>query len=148
MRTLIAVAAIILFGHFVKLQAQLEHSLPPQMNLVGAGLNGEHGTKLQRASVYTFLAGAAITGMMVYAQDGEQSPGPLVLGGMFLGVGIHLNLRGLKWEQRAYRLQQMGYSPNQYYDTLPDSVSAGDRARLGLKDYMNGTPIHVPARFR
>lgn len=127
---------------------KLWHDLPPQMNLVGAGFNGEHGIRLQRAGVYAILSGAAIAGAVVYAQDGDQGPAPIVIGGLLTGLGVHLNLRGLKWEQRSYHLMQMGYSPNEYYDTLPDSLSDKDRSRLGIRDYMDGTPIHVPARFR
>jgi len=124
------------------------HDLPPQMNLVGAGFNGEHGAKLQRASIYTLISGVAIGGMLAAVQGDDLGPEPLIMGGLCVVGAVHLNLRGLKWEQRSYRLMQMGYTPNEYYDTLPDSVSAGDRAKLGIKDYMGGTPIHTPARFK
>ena len=152
-RALIALTALSLFGPSLEMCAQTPdgrnfHDLPPQMNIVGAGFNGEHGAKMQRASIYTILAGAVMTGTILHVQDGDQGPAPLVMGGLFLGAAVHLNLRGLKWEQRSYKLMQMGYTPNEYYDTLPDSVSTGDRAKLGLKDYMGGTPIHVPARFK
>lgn len=152
-RALIALTALSLFGPSLELCAQSPdgkswHSLPPQMNIVGAGFNGEHGAKLQRASIYTLITGVAIGGMIAAAQGDDLGPEPLIVGGLCVAGAVHLNLRGLKWEQRSYKLMQMGYTPNEYYDTLPDSVSAGDRAKLGLKDYMGGAPIHTPARFK
>ena len=147
-RTLIAIAAFQLFGHSLELHAQgLGHSMPPPVNMVGAGFNLEYAAKQKKVSTWTLGLGAIGTGLLLALPDTRHTAAPWVLGGMTVGVSMTFSLSGLKWQDRAADLWQCGYSPDALYESVPDSIG-DDRPRMyQIPALIDGTPIKVPARM-
>jgi len=146
--TLILCGAFSLFAPSLKLSGQLNHDMPPQMNVVGAGFNLEHAAQSKKAGTYALLAGGALTGILATARGTKDGAAPWITGGLTLGLGVSLNLHGLRWENRAADLWQCGYTPFALYETIPDSVGDDPPRRYRLPAMIDGTKIHVPARFR
>lgn len=129
-------------------QGTWPHNLPPIENLVGAGFNIEYGAKSQKTALYTFLAGSAITTILAKSEGTKGSAAPWIVGGLTLGASVGIDLHGLKFSASGGRLLAMPYSPNEYYESIPDSVGQGELSRLKFSDYLRGERIHVPGRFR
>lgn len=124
------------------------HQMPPPMNMVGAGFNLEHAAKSRKASTYAFMAGGAITGILATANGTKGTAAPWITGTLTMGLSLSLNLHGLRWEDRAADLWQCGYSPDQLWETIPDSLGQGELRKVSIPEMIDGTKIHVPARFR
>lgn len=124
------------------------HQLPPPENIVGAGFNIEYGSKCQKTAMFTFLAGSAITGILATAEGTKGTAAPWIAGGLTLGLSVGIDLHGMKFSASGGRLLAMPYSPNEWYETMPDSIGAGELRRYNFKDYLHGERIHVPGRIR
>lgn len=147
-RTLIALAAFLLFGPSLELCAQgIGHTMPPPVNIVGAGFNLEYSAKQKKVSTWTLGLGTLATGILFGMDDTRNTAAPWVVGGLTAGVSMSFSLSGLKWQDRAADLWQCGYSPDYLYESVPDSVGDDPPRRYRVPRMINDTPIKLPARM-
>ena len=124
------------------------HQMPPPINMVGAGFNLEHAAVSRKAATYAFMAGGALTGILATANGTKGTAAPWITGSLTMGLSLSLNLHGLRWEDRAADLWQCGYSPDQLWETIPDSLGQGALRKVSIPRMIDGTKIRVPASFR
>lgn len=144
MRGLFTILTLIPFA----VTAQRWHDLPPPVNLVGAGYNLEHAVKSRKAATIGLVVGGALTGILATTKGSSGTAAPLVAGGLTLGFGLGLNLHSLKWEDRAADLIKCGYSPDELYEMVPDSVGDARPRKMRIPALIDGTPVKLPARMR
>lgn len=128
--------------------AQLNHDMPPPINIVGAGFNLEYSAKVREAATWTLLAGTIATVALSQANGTKGSAAPWIAGTLTFGTAVTLNLHGLRWENRAADLWQCGYSPNHLYESIPDSLGMDPPKYYDMPRMINRTKIHLPARFK
>ena len=152
MKTQFARAAILfasLSAPLLKSHGQgLGHTLPPVVNLVGAGYNLEYSAKVKKAGIYTMIIGGGITGILANANGTRGTAAPWISSALTLGFGVGLNLHGLRWEDRAGDLLKCGYSPWKLYESIPDSVGSDPARRYDIPSMIDGNEIHIPGRWR
>jgi hypothetical protein len=141
-------AALLLLVPLPDLSAQLNHDMPPPINVVGAGFNLDYSAKSKQAAWYTILGGGALTAILATAEGTRGTAAPWVAGGLTMGVGVSLNLHGLRWERRAAALWKCGYSPHTLYEMVPDSLGDNPPREFRIPRMIENTPIHLPARMR
>lgn len=141
-----ATIAALLFS--LSASAQLNHDLPPAINLVGAGFNQEFAAQQRKVSVWTMGLGTLATGILLAMDDTRHTAAPLVVGTATVGVSMTFSLSGLKWMDRSADLLKCGYSPNALYEMVPDSIGDDRPRKMMLPDLIDGTPVKLPARMR
>lgn len=129
-------------------QLHLDSEKIPTPNIVGAGMNFQHAAKTKEAALWTFLGGGVATAILATSKDTKNGAAPWVVGGLTLGVSVGLTFHGLKWDRMAGGLLQSGYSPNYFYESIPDSIGDDPPRRYKLRDIIDGYRIHIPVRFR
>ena len=130
-----------------KCSGQLNHDLPPTVNLVGSGFNQEFATEQKKVSVWTLGLGSLATGILFAMDDTRSTTAPWMVAGVTVGVSMTFSLSGLKWQDRSADLLKCGYSPNTLYEMVPDSIGDVRPRKMMLPALIDGTPVKIPARM-
>lgn len=96
------------------------HDLPPPGNMVNAGYFQVAAAKTHTARTWVLVLGGIATAIL---HNHNETVGQVV-GGMTLGAGVYLDLRGNNSLKKAGLLQQSGYRIDERYELVPDSIGA------------------------
>lgn len=108
------------------------HSLPPPVNVVNGGAALDYAGAVKRDALWLKLVGVGV-GAALWTQNEQVG---YVVGGLAFSYSMVLDFRSSKSTGEAGRLLRSGYSINERYDLVPDSIDDGARERL------------IPQRYR
>ncbi|HRH68902.1 MAG TPA: hypothetical protein PLB89_05275 [Flavobacteriales bacterium] len=111
---------------------RLWHELPPPANIVNGGYAIQYAGMAKRDARWMRIVGIGL-GAVLWTQNENVG---YAVGGIAIGYSTVLDFRSSKSMGEAGRLLRNGYSVNERYDLVPDSIADGVRERL------------IPQRFR
>jgi hypothetical protein len=105
---------------------KLWHDLPPPANVVHAGMQTVHASRMKDRSLLFALIGGAAGGVL-WTQN--EHVGKAVVG-VSLGMSLVYQFKGNRSQRHGGVLLMSGYQITERYELVPDSVDVGPHMRI------------------
>ncbi len=105
---------------------RMYHQLPPPMNVVNAGILTERSADARQSATLALLAGT----LTYFILEPHNRTAAISTGTIGVGFSVVFNLRSARHERIAGQLLMCGFSAQERYDLVPDSVDNHRRSRI------------------